>query len=70
MTKLKLKKKAKSLLFISIILVLFISIGLYSGIKIHKQKEYEKTYEYKLTTLGYSLENTKEAVERLDKLLS
>jgi len=57
MAKLKLKKSAKRI-FIILVVLLFIGIGLYSGINIYKQKEYEKTNEYKLITLGYSENET------------
>ncbi len=65
MKRLKLKKKARNILLISIVLILFLSIGLHSAIKIHKQKEYEKTYEYKLTNVGYSLDDTKILLDKL-----
>lgn len=65
MKKLKLKKKAKNIILISIILIIFLSIGISSGIKAYKQKEYEKTYEYKLTTIGYSLDDTKILLNKL-----
>lgn len=65
MKKLRLKKRVKKLLIISIVLVLFISIGVYSGIKIYKQKQYEKTYEYKLINIGYSLDDTKIFIDKL-----
>ena len=59
MGKIRLKKKVRKIIIISIVLIIILSIGLHSGIKIYKQKEYEKTYEYKLTTIGYSLDDTK-----------
>ncbi len=59
MKKLKIKKNVKKISLIIIVIALFLSIGLYSGIKIYKQKQYEKTYEYKLITLGYSESETK-----------
>ena len=65
MKRLKLRKKARNTLLISIIIIIFLSIGLHSAIKIHKQKEYEKTYEYKLTNVGYSLDDTKIILDKL-----
>ena len=59
MGKRKIKKSVKRLFYISIILILFLTISIYSGIKIYKQKEYEKTYEYKLLQIGYSNEDVK-----------
>ena len=58
MKKLKLKKSIKKIIITLVIVSIFLSIGIYSGIKIHKQKEYEKTYEYKLLTLGYNDDET------------
>ena len=40
-------------------LIFIFSIGTYKGIQFYKQKQYEKTYEYKLINIGYSKENTK-----------
>lgn len=54
MGKLKIKKNVKKLFCIIIVLVLFLSIGIYSSIKIYKQKEYEKTSEFKLLQIGYN----------------
>ena len=65
MKKLKIKKSVKKLFIIGIILTLFLSIGIYSAIKIYKQKEYEKTYHFKLTEVGY---NNEEIDIILDKL--
>jgi len=64
MKKLKIKKNVKKLFTIIIVIGLFISIGLYSYIKIYKQKQYEKTYEYKLTNIGYSIDDSKEIIEK------
>lgn len=58
MKKLKIKKSVKKIFIVLIVFSLFLSIGIYSAIKIHKQKEYEKTNEYKLITLGYSENDT------------
>ena len=64
MGKLKIKKNVKKLGFISIIILVFLSIGIYSGIKIYKQKQYEKTYEYKLLQIGYELDDIKIILEK------
>lgn len=57
MTKLKLKKK----IFINLIIVV-IAIGTFSylGVSIYKDYQYKQTYEYKLITHGYTLEEAKE----------
>lgn len=65
MGKLKLKKKAKKIIILSVVLFLFISIGLHSCIKLYRQKQYEKTNEYKLISLGYSLDDTKVLLDKL-----
>lgn len=54
MAKLKIKKNVKKLLGIVIVVLLILSIGSYSLVKTYKQKQYEKTYEYKLITHGYT----------------
>ena len=63
MKKIKLKKSIKRIIIILIVVGLFLSISIYSGIKIYKQKQYEKTNEYKLITLGYSENDTKEILK-------
>lgn len=57
MTKLKLKKK----IFINLIIVV-IAIGTFSylGVSIYKDYQYKQTYEYKLITHGYTLEEARE----------
>ena len=57
MGKLKLKKGIKKFFIIFVVFSLFLSIGIYSTIKIYKQKQYEKTYEYKLLQIGYKLDD-------------
>lgn len=59
MAKLKLKKNIQKYLIIFLVLIFIFSIGTYKGIQFYKQKQYEKTYEYKLINIGYSKENTK-----------
>ena len=58
MNKLKIKKNVKKVFYISAILLIFLSIGIYSTIKIYQQKQYEKTYEYKLLQIGYTKNET------------
>ncbi len=73
--KLRLKKGFKRFL---VYFLFFLIIGIYAinqGIKIHKQFEYEKTYEYKITTIGYPLEEAKKLSstlpdETLEKILA
>ena len=55
----KLKKSVKKIIIIAVIL-LFLSLGIYSFIKIKAKMAYEKTYEYKLISLGYDENNAKE----------
>lgn len=54
MPKLKLKKGVQKILGIVFIVGLFLSIGLFSYLKITNQKKYEQTYEYKLLNIGYN----------------
>lgn len=66
MGKLKMKKDVKKYIYIAIIL-LFLSIGIYSGINIYKQKEYEKTNEYKLLEIGYNESDVKTILDKYKK---
>ena len=62
MKRLKLKSNVKKYGIISITVIaviIFISIGIYSYINIKKQKELEKTPEYKLSEIGYSEDDIK-----------
>ncbi len=59
MAKLKIKGGVKKVGLIVVVLALFLGIGLYSYIKIKNQKEYEKTYDYKLSLLGYDNDDIK-----------
>jgi len=65
MKKLKLKKGIKKRIYLIVILTVLVSVFFYSSIKIYKQKEYEKTYEYKLLTLGYDEKETKFIIKKL-----
>jgi len=58
MKKIKLKKNIKKLLVIAIILLTLGTFATIKAIDIYKQKQYEKTYEYKLINIGYSNEET------------
>jgi len=64
MKKLKIKKNVKKIFFILVVLGIFLSMGIYSTIKIYKQKQYEKTYEYKLLQIGYTEEETDIIIEK------
>lgn len=61
-TKLKLKKQS----WVFFVIILFLIIGVYAGIKIHNQIEYKKTEEYQFIKIGY----TKEEVSLLKKQVS
>ncbi len=66
----RLKKGVKKIIIISTIVILFLGLGIYSYVKISQKIAYEKTYEYKLTTIGYSLDDAKEmATKYQDKEL-
>ncbi len=54
-TKLKLKKSV----WITIIILIFLGIGLYAGINIYQDIKYKKTDEYKLLQIGYTKEEIK-----------
>lgn len=54
-TKLKIKKQV----WIVLVVIIFLSLGIYSINKIHKKIEYKKTDEYKLLNIGYSKEDIK-----------
>ena len=53
--KLRLKKGA----YVVIVLLILLVVGIVKGIEYKRQKDYEATYEYKLITKGYSLEDAK-----------
>lgn len=53
MAKIRLKKNIQNILKIAVVIFLLFSIGLFSYLKINKQKKYEQTYEYRLKILGY-----------------
>lgn len=63
MAKLKLKKKVRNIFILSIFVVILLTIGLFTGIKINKQKKYEQTYEYKLITRGYNEDDVKTIIK-------
>lgn len=67
MAKLKIKKKVKNLFGIIIVAIILLSFGSYSIVKNYKQKQYEKTYEYKLITLGYSKDETDILIDKFNE---
>ena len=60
--KRKLKKRARNSLIIIIILI----IGIIFGINKYKEYKYHQTNEYKLTEKGYTLEESKLIIKRLN----
>lgn len=60
--KLKLKKKVRNILII-IIFLIFLSIF---GINKYKEYKYKQTNEYKLTQVGYTLEESKFIIDKLN----
>lgn len=60
--RLKLKKKFRNILII-IIFIIFLSIF---GINKYKEYKYKQTNEYKLTEVGYTLEESKFIIEKLN----
>jgi len=62
MKKLKLKKKVKRILILFVVLI----VGLIFGINKYKEYKYKQTNEYKLTQVGYSLEESKFIIEKLN----
>lgn len=60
--KYKLKKKAKNTFIIFIILVVTIIIG----VNKYKEYKYKQTNEYKLTQVGYTLEESKLIIDKLN----
>ena len=64
MAKLKVKKNVKKLFVIVCIISILIGYGTYSLIKIYKQKQYEKTYEYKLINIGYTKDESTTLIDK------
>ena len=62
MAKLKLKKKVKKVIVFSIILVILLVVG----IRKYNEYKYHQTYEYKLLTVGYTIDDTKILIDKLD----
>ena len=60
--KLKLKKKARNSFVLFVILLIAIIIGLDK----YKEYKYKQTNEYKLTTVGYTLEESKFIIQKLN----
>ena len=61
--KIKIKKQGYFIIGIFIILI----IGTFYGIKTYKNYLYEQTNEYKISTKGYSLDETKEMLGKIDE---
>ncbi len=57
--RLRLKKKV---LYIGIVSIVLIVGGIILGVKVYNDYQYKKTYEYKLISHGYELEDAKEIV--------
>ena len=64
MGKLKIKKSVKKFSLITLLLSIILFISIYSGINIYQQKQYEKTYEYKLINHGYDEDDVKIILEK------
>ena len=60
--KLKLKKKFRNFIIILIVLI----IGSIVGINKYKEYKYKQTNEYKLTQVGYTLEESKLIIDKLN----
>ena len=60
--RLRLKKKVKNILIFLIIII----VGLIFGINKYKEYKYKQTNEYKLTEVGYTLEESKLIIEKLN----
>jgi len=71
MTKIKLKKKP---IFIAVAILIGIIVVVSAGVKIKKDLDYKKTYEYRLEQMEYSKEDVAMLIEKLsnkelDKIL-
>ena len=53
------RRKIKKKVWVYLILIIVLSIGIRYGISLYKEYKYKQTYEYKLTEIGYSLDDTK-----------
>ena len=60
--KLKLKKKARK----SFVLFVILLVAIIIGIDKYKEYKYKQTNEYKLTTVGYTLEESKFIIQKLN----
>ncbi len=65
MKKLKLKKGAKIILIIIVVIVILI-LGTCFGIKKYNEYKYKQTNEYKLTVVGYTLDESKKIINKLN----
>lgn len=64
--RLRLKEGFKRFLVYTLVLLLIAIYGIVEGVKVHKTMEYHKTYEYKITQIGYPLEQAKKIASTLD----
>lgn len=64
--RLRFKEGFKRFLVYSIVIILVTIYGIVEGIKVHDIMEYHKTYEYKITEIGYPLEEAKVLSATLD----
>ena len=53
------RRKIKKKVWVYLILIIVLSIGIRYGISLYKEYKYKQAYEYKLTEIGYSLDDTK-----------
>ena len=68
--KIRLKEEFKRFLVYAIVILLILIYAVIEGNKVHKIMVYHKTYEYKINTHGYPLEEAKKLSETLsDKYL-
>lgn len=60
------RKKLKKNIKITLVLIIIVSIGVILGVKKYNEYLYHQTNEYKLTEKGYSLDEAKLIVKKLD----
>lgn len=64
--RIRLKEGFKRFLVYSAIIIAILIYAISEGIKVHEIMEYKKTYEYKITQIGYPLEEAKKLSSTLD----
>lgn len=62
----KKKYRVKSQVWYTLVIIIFLIIGGIYGYKKYQEYQYHKTYEYKLTEMGYPLEDAQLFNEKLD----